>query len=176
MNELISQVSAVLAATPERWSDLCERQPVELLRRPAAPGEWSAAECLGHLLDAEAYVFPQRVRTFLEGKQEMPAFDPDSEGSDYASRTPAQLAAEFARHRRESLALLAQVGDGDLHRTAVHSELGRVTLGQLLNEWAAHDLMHTVQAERAVMQAFIPHSGPWRHYFSDHDQNQDIQQ
>jgi hypothetical protein len=37
------------------------------------------------------------------------------------------------------------------------------------SEWAGHDLMHLVQAERAVMQAFIPGSGPWRRYFSDHD-------
>lgn len=29
--------------------------------------------------------------------------------------------------------------------------------------------MHVVQAERAVMQAFIPSSGPWRFYFADHD-------
>jgi len=39
----------------------------------------------------------------------------------------------------------------------------------MLNQWAAHDTMHLVQAERAVMQAFIPESGPWRHYFVDHD-------
>jgi hypothetical protein len=29
--------------------------------------------------------------------------------------------------------------------------------------------MHVVQAERAVMQAFIPDTGPWRPYFADDD-------
>jgi hypothetical protein len=29
--------------------------------------------------------------------------------------------------------------------------------------------MHLVQAERAVMQAFIPETGPWRSAFADHD-------
>jgi hypothetical protein len=38
----------------------------------------------------------------------------------------------------------------------------------MLNEWAAHDLMHTVQAERAIMQPFIAGSGAWKVYFSDH--------
>jgi len=38
-----------------------------------------------------------------------------------------------------------------------------------VNEWAAHDLMHTVQAERALMQPFLAKSGPWRPYFADHD-------
>jgi hypothetical protein len=36
-------------------------------------------------------------------------------------------------------------------------------------EWAAHDLMHTVQAERAMMQSFILGSGTWRPFFLDHD-------
>jgi hypothetical protein len=44
-----------------------------------------------------------------------------------------------------------------------------VTLRELLSEWAAHDTMHIVQAERALMQAFIPGSGPWRRHFADHD-------
>ena len=44
-----------------------------------------------------------------------------------------------------------------------------MTLEQLLNEWAGHDLMHTVQAERALMQPFIAGSGPWRGYFADHE-------
>ena len=41
-------------------------------------------------------------------------------------------------------------------------------MDELLNEWAAHDLMHTVQAERALMQPFIQGCGPWQHYFQDH--------
>ena len=53
-------------------------------------------------------------------------------------------------------------------RTARHAELGPVTLAQLLHEWAAHDLMHTVQAERALMQPFLAGVGPWRGYFTDH--------
>jgi len=36
----------------------------------------------------------------------------------------------------------------DLMRTALHAELGKVTLAEMLNEWIGHDLMHTVQAER----------------------------
>lgn len=39
----------------------------------------------------------------------------------------------------------------------------------LLNVWAAHDLQHVVQAEEALMQAFIPGTGPWRYEFADHD-------
>ena len=79
------------------------------------------------------------------------------------------VAARFAEARARSLLSLAAVTEADLERTARHSELGQVTLREMLNEWAGHDLMHTVQAERAVMQPFIVGSGPWRSYFADHE-------
>ncbi len=43
-----------------------------------------------------------------------------------------------------------------------------VTLGEMAHEWAAHDLNHTVQAERALMQPFIQACGPWQRFFTDH--------
>jgi hypothetical protein len=44
-----------------------------------------------------------------------------------------------------------------------------VSLAELLNTWTAHDLQHTVQAEEALMQAFIPGTGPFRFRFAAHD-------
>jgi hypothetical protein len=168
MDQLIERAQAVLAATPGRWQALTQELPDDLLLRQPAPGEWSAVECLLHLLDAERDVFAARVRAFLAG-QDFQAFDPDAEGTHASGETPSALAATFAHYRVESLRLLAELTPDDLPRMARHSELGQVTLGQMLHEWAAHDLMHTVQAERALMQPFIQGSGPWRGYFSDHD-------
>lgn len=168
MDDLLSQARAVLTTTPPRWLGLTETLSEALLTRPPAPGEWSALECLRHLLDTERLVFPNRVQAFLAG-QDIPAFDPATEGSQGDRQSPAALAAEFARRRAESLTLLTQVTTADLARTARHSELGVVTLGELLHEWAAHDLMHTVQAERALLQPFIAGCGPWRPNFQDHD-------
>ena len=169
MDEALHQICAVLKTTAPRWTNLAETLPRELLDRPPAPGEWSAAQCLQHLLDAERAVFPVRLRALLAGQERLAAFDPETQGSATAGQSPADVAAEFARLRAESLALLARVTPADLVRAAEHGELGRVTLGELLHEWAAHDLMHTVQAERALMQPFIPGSGPWRPYFQNHD-------
>jgi hypothetical protein len=61
------------------------------------------------------------------------------------------------------------VKDDDLGRTAQHPRLGTVTLAEMLHTWAAHDLMHTVQAERALMQPFILGCGRWRPSFRDHE-------
>jgi uncharacterized damage-inducible protein DinB len=168
MNDLLEQVRAVLSTTPARWEAMTAALPAEMLTREPAAGEWSAEGCLRHLLDTERFIFPVRVRNFLAG-EDIRAFDPDTEGTPSAGQSPAELAAEFARLRRENLALLETITPADLERTSQHSELGQVTLEQLLHEWAAHDLNHTIQAERALMQPFIAGSGPWRSNFADHD-------
>ena len=168
-DDLIPRARAVLATTPARWLSLTETLPVDDLTRPPAAGQWSAADCLRHLLDVERSVFPTRVRAFLAG-QDFPGFNPDAQPPVDLSR-PAEMAREFASLREQSLALLDQLTLGDLNRTARHAELGPVTLGEMIHEWAAHDLNHTVQAERALMQPFIAGCGPWRTagYFADHD-------
>ena len=158
----------VLSTTPARWISLAGELPDELFSLPPAAGEWSALECLQHLVDTERSVFPPRV-TYLLAEQDFPAFDPDSQGTPpQAGQSPADLAAEFQRLRTEGLSRLDGVGTADLGKKARHAELGMVTLSELLHEWAAHDLMHTVQAERALMQPFIQGSGPWQVYFRDH--------
>ncbi len=168
MRDVIDAVRRVLLTTPARWMLLAQALPADLLTRPPAAGEWSALDCLQHLVDTERAVFPVRVEAILAGR-DLPAFDPDAQGTrPDATRPPAELAAEFARLRESSLEVLARVTRGDLDRGARHSELGEVTLSELLHEWAAHDLMHTVQGERALMQPFIAGCGPWQSYFADH--------
>ena len=168
MNTSLEHVHAVLSTTPERWRRLVGTLSPDLLSRPPAEGEWSALSCLQHLLDAERVLFPVRFRAFLAG-QNFTAFDPNQQHADYSSQTPEQLAEAFARYRQESLALLEQVTDDDLKRTVQHPQLGTVTLAQMLHTWAGHDLMHTVQAERALMQPFMLGCGPWRAFFRDHE-------
>jgi len=168
MNNLLESVKAILSTTTSHWLSLTESLPIDLLTRTPLQNEWSAMDCLCHLLDAERWVFPARVQALLAGENFV-AFDPDTQGTRYTTQNPQQLAEEFARRRKDSLIGLDRVTIQDLTRTAQHSELGTVTLGELLHEWAAHDLMHTVQAERALMQPLILGSGPWRPYFIDHD-------
>jgi hypothetical protein len=133
-----------------------------------APSEWSALECLQHLVEAERSVFPVRIKAIL-ASQDFPAFDPDGQGTKSSSDlSQKELAEEFASLRATNLELFGQITQSDLARQARHQELGLVTMSELLHEWAAHDLMHTVQAERALMQPFIQGCEPWRSYFKDH--------
>ncbi len=169
MRDLIGRTHDILEMNGPRWAALATID-ADLLRRQPAPGEWSALQCLGHTVDTEGAIFTARVKAILEALPELRRYDPDVEATPIIATTdPAELAARHAGLRLRSLEAVARVTEADLDRTARHTELGIVSMRELLNEWAAHDLMHLVQAERAVMQAFIPGSGPWRPYFADHD-------
>lgn len=168
MTDLLRWCRSVLAITPARWLELTRSLPDELLELPPLEGEWSAAACLQHLVDTERSVFPVRVQAILDGKESLPAFDPDQERAPKGTKTSQELAVEFARLREAALGIFDQVKPADLSRGVRHREIGAVTLSELLNEWAGHDLMHTVQAERALMQPFIRGCGPWQVYFQDH--------
>lgn len=166
--ESIATIVTILNTTPARWQALALALPEALLTRKPAEGEWSALECLHHMIDVER-VFQSRLRAFLEGLESFPAFNPDAEGAPQAAgRTPQDVVAEFAALRSLSLEAISHLQPDDLLRESQHLELGKVTLGEMLNEWPAHDLNHTVQAEIALMQPFIHGCGPWQVYFSDH--------
>jgi uncharacterized damage-inducible protein DinB len=165
MEKILSDIQSILISTPERWLRLAQALSDDMLQRQPLEGEWSAHECLAHIVDTEE-VFNFRIQCFQEGK-DFPGFNPDAEGTKEAP-TIKDLAVRFGYVRQESLKKLESLTVKDLDRTARHAELGLVTLRQMLNEWAAHDLMHTVQAERALMQPFIDESGPWQRYFLDH--------
>ncbi|MBI5579204.1 MAG: DinB family protein [Deltaproteobacteria bacterium] len=167
MEEILPLVRSVLATTPSHWNSLTRALPPELLSRAPAPGQWSALECLQHLIDTER-IFCFRLQCLLE-ERDFPAFDPDKQGTKPGTQpSPPALAAEFARLRAESLQALSRIGPSDLGRKARHQELGIVTMGEMVHEWSGHDLNHTIQAERAIMQPFIRGCGPWQKYFSDH--------
>jgi hypothetical protein len=168
MIPLVRLVFPVLETTPQRWMQLAERLSPGLFQRKPAPTEWSACDCLLHILDTERSVFPLRVACLLRG-EDFPAYHPDKEEKEPKTPpTPVESAGEFARRRAESLKLLTRIGEGDLARTARHQELGMVTLGEMIHQWAGHDLLHTVQGERALLQTFIDGCGPWKRYFSGH--------
>src|SRR5215469_1937522 len=87
MNTLLEQVQAVLSTTPERWQRLVSTLPIDLLTRPPIAGEWSALNCLQHLLDAERLLFPVRLQAFLAG-QDLGDFDPNQPHTDPDLQTP----------------------------------------------------------------------------------------
>lgn len=173
VTDVLDPARRLLSITPERWRSLVEITPEELLQRPPAPGEWSAADCLKHLLLTERVVFGERLRAILEGR-DLPSFDPNEPRAPEPEQTPHDVATALTAERSANLTVLNELTPADLERCGAHPQYGMVPLRVVLNTWIAHDLQHTVQVEEALMQAFIPGTGPFRFRFADHDVGPDL--
>lgn len=115
--------------------------------RPAS-GEWSANECLGHIIEADLRGFAGRIRRILveDGISErgwdqvlVAAARRDNE------RSVAAILDEFRSARDEGIALVSGLAHEDLDRFAVHDRVGRITVRNLLHEWVFHDRNHLRQ-------------------------------
>lgn len=113
-----------------------------------APGEWSANECLGHIIEADRRGFGGRIGRILDtdGVEEagwdqiaVAAARRDNE------RTVATIIEEFVSGRNAAIALVERLGPADLRLHAVHAKVGRVTVQELLHEWVFHDRNHLRQ-------------------------------
>jgi uncharacterized damage-inducible protein DinB len=170
MDNKLEMTRGILETTPQRWVSLVESVPEELLQRHPSAGEWSAVDCLRHLFETEQDLLSVRLQHILEGRAELVPYDPDEPREPEMERSSRELLEAFLELRRETGQKLEVLEPEDLNRSSFHPEYGvNVTLAELLNLWAAHDLMHTVQAEKALMQAFIPGTSVWRPEFADHD-------
>jgi hypothetical protein len=98
MAPFLAQVHSMLASAPARWSALADIDSVELLQRRPAAGEWSALQCLQHVVDTEHVVFRARVVAILEGRDFI-AFDPDTEGRVDACALRASTSSTASRTR-----------------------------------------------------------------------------
>ena len=161
---------SVLTQTPGILSGLLAAATREQMDWKPAPDRWSITMVLAHLADVEVEGFRNRFRAMIE--QEAPLL-PDYDQlalfrSGVAFDAPQQLAAFVAR-REETLVLLKGLPEQALERSGRHEELGTITVGHLLNEFALHDLGHIRQvAELYRARAFYPNIGPFQRYYTMH--------
>ncbi|MBA3234422.1 MAG: DinB family protein [Chloroflexi bacterium] len=128
--------------------------------RPAS-GEWSANECVGHLLEAERRGFAGRIRRILaaearSGPVQLEGWDPPAvaEARRDHLRAGSELAAEFEAVRSESVRLVRGLRPGELGRSGIHPDVGPLRVDEVLGEWIHHDRNHIRQL-LAVTQARV---------------------
>ena len=118
--------------------------------RPAQ-GEWSANECVGHLIEAERRGFAGRIRQILAAAPDTPArleaWDPPAvaEARRDDVRAGTELVAEFAALRADSVSLVRGLDRDDVTRFGLHPEVGPLRVDELLGEWVHHDRNHVRQ-------------------------------
>ncbi len=146
---LLGERSALdsLAETAQRIETLATRLDAAAYARSYAPGKWTAAQILAHLVDAEwGMGFRLRQALAEDGHTAQP-FEQDSWVA-HSSRLPGpQAARTFMVLRQWHLALLRTLGPAEWARVYHHPERGDETVDVLARLLAGHDLNHLQQLE-----------------------------
>ena len=160
---------AVLEQTPIIIEKIVASASDEQMGWKPAMDRWSISEVLGHLAETEVQGFRERIRMMMEKNN--PVIEAYDQNAAYAAGNYAGLGREnlkkFCHERDRSLSFLRYVSPDVLGRKGQHAKIGTFTVGQLLNEWAFHDLGHIRQiAELFRSRAFYPHCGPFQQYYT----------
>lgn len=158
---------SLLEKTPRLLETMLSDLQGELLHWKPAPARWSISEVLAHLAAIEQVCAERVLRMVAEDSPALAKYDLEGAKArgEYSRGSAGVNLALFTRTRRSTLACLVGLPASAGARTGVHSELGNITLTELLNEWANHDLGHLRQiAELYRAHAFHPHSGPFMKY------------
>ena len=108
-----------------------------------APGKWTVAELLGHVIDTER-VFTYRAVAFARGdRTPLPSMDQEvwAAGSNAAARTLKSLLEEYQAVRAATIALFGSLGEREFARDGVASD-NRVTVRGLAWITAGHERHH----------------------------------
>jgi DinB superfamily len=139
----------VLAATSSAVRDLAAGVPADVLTTRPEPAEWSAAEVLGHIWDAELVV-SFRGRSIL-GQDEPSLMGYDQDAWALLPRPPFPVLVEaFEAVRAANLHLARSISAADWDRVGLHSERGRMSFRLLFEEIAGHDIAHLRQLEQTL--------------------------
>jgi len=157
----------VLEHTPATLRSLLALATPEQLQWRASPDRWSIAMILAHLADVEADGFQSRFRAMLGSDQpSLPVYDQLALFNSGKQFDPLVQLARFEEARAVTLALLREMPEGAGERSADHEELGVLTLAQLLNEFAFHDLGHIRQVIEIYRSCvFFPEMGVYQTYY-----------
>jgi hypothetical protein len=126
-----------------------------VLRRPEAPGKWSAIVVVQHLADSDL-VTGWRCRHILaEDRPAIQGYDQDAWAVRlrYAETDLATALAQLRGLRAANLRLWRSLSPAELAREGLHSERGPESVDRLIRLAAGHDLVHRRQISRVLAAA-----------------------
>lgn len=157
----------LLEATPALLRCLMAELTDADVRWTPAPGRFSVGEVLSHLSHAEGHCYRARLDRFLS--EENPEFESDDAQLHlelYRNMDPEDAFDHFEEQRETNIETLRDLPPGTGERKAVHQKVGPITLAQMLNEWALHDLGHIRQiAELVRARKYLAGAGPLASFY-----------
>lgn len=163
-SSLLQPPVSLLQKTPAILETLLRDVRADILDWKPAADRWSITEVLAHLLTIEQLYGDRAKRIVVDNNPTLEKyFQPDE--ANLRKKTTNQYLKEFVALRQANYFFWHGIPSSAATRTGVHPEMGTVTLLQLLNELANHDLGHLRQiAELYRAKAFYPQAGPFQRY------------
>jgi hypothetical protein len=157
---------AALAAFPDQLEAHFAAFPPEL--RDWAPASWdgvpsealTAIEQLCHVRDIEIEGYQVRIRrTLAESNPLLPSIDTNALVREraYARDDPAHVLAAFRAARTATMAMIRDLSDAQLARTAVFEGYGPLTLRSLVHYLCSHDQQHLAGLQWLLGKAVASH-------------------
>lgn len=119
----------------------------EQARWKPAPEDWSILEVLNHLVDEEKLDFRRHLHHILSTPDEpWPKIAPQDwvVEKNYNQQSLAQTNDNFKSERKKSLEWLKSLGDPEWSKS-IELSWGKLSAGDMLASWLAHDLLHLRQ-------------------------------
>lgn len=134
---------------------LVQNLPIEEARFKPPSGAWSILEIVCHLADEETDDFRARLRLTLESSdEEWSPIDPERFALDrcYNTQNPKQVIDRFVHERCESIAWLRSLHEPDWSLARPHKVFGKISAGDILAAWPAHDALHLRQIAKRLYE------------------------
>jgi hypothetical protein len=159
---MLEDVLAILSSTPEKVRREIHDLSLRQMKTRPATDKWAVQEILAHLDDVEEAGMRARVAAMIEQEQPtLPLFDQEARvvEMEYNKRDPLATLAHFTRQRRANVKWLRTLRPSQLTRRGVHESVGEITAGEMIHEWAFHDLGHLKQILEVKRYALWPRIG-----------------
>ncbi len=158
----------LLQATPAILRGLMAELSAEDVRWKPEPGRFSVGEVLAHLSHTEGHCYRARLDRFLS--EENPRFENDDAQLHlelYRNMDPEDAFDHFEEQRETNIEALRDLPPDAGGRRAEHEKVGPITLAQMLNGWALHDLGHIRQiAELVRARKYLAGAGPLAAFYT----------
>ena len=160
----------ILELTPLVVSNMLTGISTDWTSQNEGPDTWSSFDIIGHLIHGEKTDWLPRTKIILERNESVTftPFDRFAQFKESQGKSLDDLLTEFKKLRKQNLNELKalELSDTDMNLTALHPELGRVSLRNLLSAWVVHDLGHISQISRVMAKQLKSEVGPWPKYLT----------
>jgi uncharacterized damage-inducible protein DinB len=141
---------ASLREMHQRYHDALSALDPAAWDRPLAPGKWTIAQLVTHLLHAElAFCLRVRMAVTTDAYTVQP-FDQDAWMAHEMHHRGADALAAWTSLRRLNVAYFSALTPDQLHREATHPDFGPISPLWIIEALAGHDRHHWPQLTAAL--------------------------